>query len=496
MLHMQVRRLARKIALFSSTAAVIIATSTTPSVAAGTQASTAEAGKGAEATSAASARDLSLTIYTDNVAQVQDHRTVRLTGGRQQLQFDNVSAQIRSDTVSLAASGDLTIIEQNFDYDRLTPARLLQKAIGHEVTLVRTNSTTGAETRDRALVMATVGGVVLRSGDHLEVLHDDGLPVRVIFDDMPANLHARPTLSITVNGRHRGSEPVVLSYQTPGLGWHADYVALYDQNSSTLDVQGWVTLTNTSGTTYENATTTLVANIPDQDTDTDGEGAAGHFKFNPWGERATLRSAGTESGTRERLGDDYLFPLAGRTTIADQQTKQLTFLDAHGVPAAHGYEFRNGWRQESQSPSSARTCYFFSTGTHGGLGDQLPAGTLRMYLRDSKGDPQFIGESKISVTPMGSTLSLTTGDAFDVMVKPIVVARTTAGPGWRTDMSYELTNALPDPVHVVLQQDVASFTRVVSESQPSHAHGSFMTEWLVEVPANGTATVTASYEGL
>src|ERR1700730_10276149 len=218
----------------------------------------------ASATSATAAdRALSLTIYTDDLALVQDRRDVELTGGRQRLEFRDVSAQIRPETASLTAS-DISIVEQNFDFDLLTPAKLMEKAVGHEVTIVRVNTATGAETREQALVLATNGGVVLKIGQRIEVLRDDGLPVRVIFDQVPENLRARPTLSVTVIGGRAGTRPATLSYLTPGLGWKADYVALYNETDSKIDVQGWVTLTNSSGTTYDNAQTLLVAGSPSQ----------------------------------------------------------------------------------------------------------------------------------------------------------------------------------------------------------------------------------------
>ncbi len=443
-------------------------------------------------TAAASDQDLSVTIYADDLALVQDHRTVDLTGGRQRLEFQNVSAKIRSETVSLAAKDAFSIVEQNFDYDLLTPAKLMEKAVGHEVTIVRTNPGTGAETRETAQVLATNGGVVLKIGDHIEVLRDDGLPARVIFDKVPENLRARPTLSITVNGVRSGPVPVALSYLTPGLGWRADYVALFDEATSKIDVQGWVTLTNSSGTTYDNAKTLLVAGSPIHTDDNGGVTAR-------WGRgqpRPTLAQAGTESGSRERLGDYYLYPLAERTTIANLQTKQVSFLNVHGVPAEHGYEFRNNWMQTSNTPLSAQVVYRFSTSAHAGLGDQLPAGILRFYMRDKRGDPQFIGESRIDHTPMGSILSLSTGDAFDVKVQPTVEKRTRLGfLHWQTDMRYVVTNAMPKPVTVaVLQAGLWGDTSIKTESQKSTRRNADEAEWSVTVPANGTATLTASFE--
>jgi hypothetical protein len=456
--------------------------------AAATAPATAAAAKG---TAAAADQSLSVTIYASDLALVQDHRTVNLAGGRQRLEFENVSAEIRPETVSLAAR-DLTIIEQNFDYDLLSPAKLMEKAVGHEVTIVRTTPGTGAETREKALVLATNNGVVLKIGDKIEVLRDDGLPARVIFDKVPDNLRAHPTLSVTVDGAHSGTVPVTLSYLTPGLGWRADYVALFDEATSKIDVQGWVTLTNTSGTTYDNAQTLLVAGTP---TGANIPHGRGPVLWNP-PPRGTLQKAGTESGSRERLGDFYLYPLTERTTIANLQTKQVNFLDVHGVPAEHGYEFRNAWMQTANQPESAQTTYRFTNSAHGGIGDQLPAGVLRFYMRDKQGDPQFIGESQIGHTPMGSELSLATGDAFDIKVKPTVVNRTKLGKyRWQTDMQYELTNATPHPVTVdVLQSGLWGDTRVMTESQKSARRSAEMVEWKVTVPANGTTNLTASFD--
>src|SRR3984893_313319 len=207
-------------------------------------------------------RAVSVTIYNENLALVQDRRDIEIKSGRQRIEFQDVSAQIRPETVSLAAS-DLTIVEQNFDFDLLTPAKLMEKAVGQEITIVRVNPATGAELREQAQVLATNGGVVLKIGPRIEVLRDDGLPVRVIFNKVPDNLRARPTLSVTINGGHSGARPATLSYLTPGLGWRADYVALYNEVEGKIDVQGWVTLTNSSGTTYDNARTLLVAGSPD-----------------------------------------------------------------------------------------------------------------------------------------------------------------------------------------------------------------------------------------
>jgi hypothetical protein len=439
---------------------------------------------------AADAPGLAITIYANNQALVQDTRTLDLKSGRQRIEFKNVSAQIRSETVSLAGRG-LSIVEQNFDYDLLSPAKMMEKAVGHVVTIVHVNPTTGAETREQAEVLATNGGVVLKIGDQIEVLRDDGLPTRVIFDKVPDNLRASPTLSITLDAAEAGSRPATLSYLTPGLGWRADYVALFDEAASQIDVQGWVTLTNNSGTTYDNAATLLVAGNPSL------LGASDNGDEQPWRRpRPTLDQAGTESGTRERLGDYYLYPLAERTTIANEQTKQVSFLDVRGAPASHGYEYRLGWMQTIEQPQSARSVYRFSNSAKGGLGDQLPAGVVRFYIRDRKGSPQFIGESPIDHTPMGSDLSLATGDAFDVKVKSVVEKRESLSLfRWKTSMRYSLTNALPKPVTVALIQDgLWGDAAIVTESQKSRRLSADAAQWDVQVPASGKVDVTATFD--
>src|SRR5580692_11621405 len=425
-------------------------------------------------------RSLSVTIYNDNLALVQDRRDIEVKDGRQRIEFQDVSAQIRPETVSLSAA-DIAIVGQDLAFDLVTPAKLMEKAVGQEVTIVRVNPATGAETREQALVLATNGGVVLKIGDRIEVLRDDGLPVRVIFNKVPDNLRARPTLSVSIIGTHAGTRRATLSYLTPGLGWKADYVALYNESDSKIDVQGWVTLTNSSGTTYDNAQTLLVAGSP---AEVDG----GASIYRPQPRRPALQEAGTESGSRERLGDYYLYPLAERTTIANLQTKQVSFLDVQGVPAEHGYEYRNRWLGTAETPVSAKSVYSFSTSAHAGLGDQLPAGILRFYMRDKRGDPQFIGESRIDHTPMGSTLSLATGDAFDVKVHAVVEKRTRLSTfDWQTDMRYELTNALR-------QEGLWGDSSIKSESQKSVRSSAEAAEWSVTVPANGKATVTATFE--
>jgi len=428
--------------------------------------------------------DVSVTIYQNGQSLVQDVRTLDLPAGRTRQEFPDVSAQIRSETVTLSGPG-IGIVEQNFDFDLLSPDKLMEKAVGSVVTIVRTNPATGVETREQAKVLAANGGIVLQIGNRIEVLRDDGLPVRVVFDKVPENLRARPTLSVTVQTARAGRVPATLAYLTPGLGWTSDYVMLFDEAKGAIDVQGWVTLTNSTGTTYGNANVLLVAGNPDR-------GAGGFSRLT----RGTIDEAGTETGTRERLGDYYLYPLADRTTIANAQQKQVSFLDVKGAPARKAYEWTNGWLGTTPEPRSASTVLKFSTSKKGGLGDQLPAGTIRVYMRDARGDPQFIGENRIPATPMGSQMSIRTGDAFDVKGVSVVVERRRQSPGrWRTTMRYDFTNARPEPVMVDLAQDgLWGDVRVVEQAIVGERVSADRMEWKVPVPANGKASLSVVFD--
>ncbi len=462
--------------------------------------------------------DLSVTIYNNNLALVQDVRQVSLPPGRSRQEFPDVSAQIRPETVTLTGDG-FGIVEQNFDYDLLSPSALMEKAVGQTITLLRTNPATGAETRERATVLAANGGVVLKIGERIEILRDDGLPVRVIFDAIPPNLRARPTLSVSVEAQRGGTRPLTLSYLTPGMGWNADYVALFDEQAGRIDVQGWITLTNTTGTTFAKARALLVAG------DVGQVQQPQYYGGRPQRPRGNV--PGTESGGGQQLGDLHVYPIEGRTTIANAQTKQVSFLEVSSVPARKGYEYRNHWLGNDEEARSASSVLKFSNARAAGIGEALPAGTVRVYMRDARGQAQFVGESGIPHTPGGSALALRTGDAFDVKVRALVEKRdvitldewekyarwkVTYPDGstaeayaerpktyYRTQMRYIVTNARPVPVSVdVIQSGLNQWwwwreLRVPQESIQGVQDSADQRRWDVPVAANGTTELTVTF---
>jgi hypothetical protein len=432
--------------------------------------------------------ELSLTIYNKNIALIEHVRQITAPAGKQRIEFPGVSAQILPATVSFAAP-NVTLIEQNFDYDLLTPAKLMEKAVGSTVRLIRVNPATGAETSETAEVLSTVGGTVLRIGTRIEILREDNLPTRVIFDKVPENLRAQPTLSVLVNATKPVNETARLTYLTRGLTWSADYVAVFDEAKTETSMQGWITLKNSSGTTFSNARVQLVAgdvNLADNEDQW----------WQLWQQRrsSNVRSAGTENAGRQQLGDYYIYPIKPLTTVANNQDKQTSFLDVEGVKATKGYEVSYYGFASSDEPESASVRVRFSNSKAAGLGDALPSGIVRVYMRDAHGQPQFVGEDHIGHTSAGSELSLKIGDAFDVTVLP-TLEKTMRISKRKVDydMSYLVRNARSTPVVVTLRQDgLWRENFVLSETIKGRRTDSDSFAWDIPVPANGEATLKFS----
>jgi hypothetical protein len=427
---------------------------------------------------------LSITIYNGGEALVQDVRSLDLPAGRQRIELREVSNQITPSSVSLAAP-DLGIVEQNFDFDLLTPAKLMEKAVGKQVQIVRTNPGNGQQVTETATVLAANDGVVLKIGNRIEVLRDDGAPTRVIFDGVPQNLRARPTLSVTVDSARAGRRDATLTYLTRGLDWRADYVAVFDEKASRLDFQGWITLINLTSTTFADVKTDLVAGSPQ---------LGGIPRPTPI--RGVTRG-GTEAPTNtQQVGDTYLYPLKERTTIAANQQKQVGFIEADKVPAQRVYLYRANGFGSLTTPAHADAVLQFSNSRASGLAAPLPAGTVRIYMRGSDGALKLIGESAIGHTPQGSDLSLRTGEAFDITVKPTLESRTQVDRRrWRYAMSYVVANAKAEPVTVQLRQlAYAPNLKVLNESLKSRRANADELQWDVPVPAEGETKLTFEIE--
>jgi len=436
---------------------------------------------------------VSLTVYNQNVALVEDTRSLDIPAGRSRREFPGVSASIRPETVGLSGRG-LTVVEQNFDYDLLTPDKLMQSAVGDEIGIVRIVPGSGQEEVRRARVLAANQGVVLEIDGRIEVLRDDGVPTRVIFDEVPTNLRPRPTLSVTLDAQGAGRRDVALTYLTTGLQWRADYVARFDEAAGRLDLTGWVTLTNQSGVTFTNAETRVVAGDvalinPDQ----------------PYGGRyappppRAVRGNGVEAGGAQGLADVYIYPLPEPVTVANNQTKQVGLIDVANVPASKRYLWEAGYFTTEGEPRAAEVAILFSNSRASGVGTQLPAGIARVYVNDASGEPRFIGEDQVPHTPAGSDIVITTGQAFDVTVQPRLVssARVDGYAYWRGrtryTMEYTVRNARPEAVTVeVRQHGLGRDTRLSDQSIEGEVADANTLVWRVPVPANGETRLTAT----
>ena len=282
-------------------------------------------------------KNVAVTIYNQDLALIKEQRSVKLPAGPVDLALRDVSAKMRPETASLrtlTTGHQFEILEQNFDFDLLTPLAMLQKYVGRTVGIVRTHPTNGAETVERAEILSAADGVVLKIGDRIET----GVPGRIVYDAVPGNLRDRPTLVTKLVNKQAGEQRLELSYLSGGLGWQADYVAELDINDQYMNLHGWVTLTNQSGATYNNATLQLVAGdvhrVPVRDDNIQAMPPAMEL----------MRSKRDTGMAEESLLEYHLYTLPRPTTIKDNQTKQVSMLDANQVTVTkqlilQGYDF-------------------------------------------------------------------------------------------------------------------------------------------------------------
>ncbi|MDR2220732.1 MAG: DUF4139 domain-containing protein [Methylobacillus sp.] len=440
-------------------------------------------------------KSVAVTIYNENLALIKDQRTITLGSGQSALAFRDVSAQMRPETAllrSLNQPGKLAVIEQNFNFDLLTPQKLLEKFVGKTVGIVKTHPTTGAETIEQAQVLSANNGVVLKMGDRIET----GVPGRIIYNDVPANLRDRPTLTMALNNGGAAQQDVELSYLSGGLGWKADYVAELNANDDKLDLSGWVTLTNTSGTTYRNAKLQLVAgdvNRVQDEINYRMQGAAM--------ERAAP-AAPADKMAEESLLEYHLYTLDRPTTIAENQTKQVALLSASQVPVrkelllqGSNYYYSSSYGDLGQKMKVA-VYVEFDNKESAHLGMPLPKGIIRVYKKDGAGNAQFVGEDSIDHTPKNEKVRLKLGESFDVTAdKKQTDFKKLPNPAKGTAMfesAYEITlkNARKEAVTVVVQEPIPADWKVLNASHPHEKAASNTAVWKINVPAEGKTTLT------
>jgi hypothetical protein len=434
---------------------------------------------------------VALTIYNDDLALVKDARRVRLVRDFNRLAWREVSAQMRPETAqlrNLSNPAGFLLQEQNFDFDLLTPQKLLDKYVGREVSVIRTHPTSGAETRETATVLATNGGLVLKFADRIET----GVPGRLAFSGVPDTLRDKPTLVISLVNPTAGPQNLELSYLTGGLSWRADYVAELNAADDRLDLNGWVTLTNQSGASYPDARLQLVA----------GDVNRVREERPLTREVMTMAAkAGDAEMQQESLFEYHLYTLQRPTTLAENQTKQVALMSATRVPvkkefllAGQNYYYS---AQHGDLGQKIKVGVFVEFDNKGeGLGIPLPRGVVRMYKRDSQGNAQFVGEDRIDHTPKNETVRLKLGDAFDLTAdRKQTDFHKLAGTGrynYVYESAYEivLKNAKPEAATVTVREPMPGDWTMLSESQPHTKAASGTAEWKIKVPGEGRATLS------
>lgn len=434
---------------------------------------------------------VAVTIYNEDLALVKDSRKLTLANGLSSLSFRDVSAQIKPETAllrSLLPSTSLQVLEQNFDFDLLTPNKLLEKYVGQQVSVIRTHPTTGAETEETATVLSAQDGPVLKIGNRIETV----IPGRIVYPNVPGMLKDRPTLTTQLQYKGAEQSNLELSYLTSGLQWKADYVAELNHKEDAIDLSGWVTLTNTSGTSYPNAKVQLVAG------DVNRVREAIHPKVMMM--RTDVMEAAAPMPTEQALLEYHLYTLPRATTIAENQTKQVALLSAQHIPAhkellLNGADYYfHGQYPDIDKKLKVQVFIEFENKESSKLGLPLPKGTMRVYKKDSDGTAQFVGEDQIDHTPKNDTVRLKLGNAFDVTAERMQtdfknLSKQNQPPVYESAYTITLRNAKKEAVTVTVQEPIGGSWKILNESQPHQKTNAHQASWKINVPAEGDATL-------
>ncbi|MEE9330747.1 MAG: DUF4139 domain-containing protein [Methylophilaceae bacterium] len=433
---------------------------------------------------------VAVTIYNGNLALVKDTRKISLKRGFNAVAMRDVSAQMRPETAilrSINAPGSLSLFEQNFDFDLLTPTKMLEKYVGKVVTIIKTNPATGAETSEKATVLSANNGVVLKIGNRIET----GMPGRIVYDDVPANLRDRPTLITQLNNKGTQNQTVELSYLTGGLGWKADYVAELNDKENRLDLSGWVTLTNTSGASYKEAKLQLVAGDVNRVQRHRSRAKSRNMRSD------MMKAEADAPMSQEGLLEFHLYSLQRPTTIKENQTKQVALLSASSIPTTkelvlHGAQhyYRSQYDQ-IRTKMKVGVYIQFVNKKASKLGMPLPKGIMRVYKKDSLGNAQFVGEDSIDHTPKNEIVRLKLGNAFDVTAdKKQTDFKKVSNREFKTSFEITLKNAKKVPVTVTVQEPIGGDWRILSESARHKKINSHMAQWKIKIPAEGKTKLT------
>jgi hypothetical protein len=434
--------------------------------------------------------DLAVTVYNSDIALVRDVRELRLARGVAELRFMDIAATVNPATVhfrSISQPSQLDVLEQNYEYDLLEPDKLLRKYVGRDVTLVRMRQQGGTTTPEEVtarLLSYNNQPVWQIGGEIITGMHAD----HIRFPELPGNLYARPTLIWTLENGGAERHRVEAAYLAGKLSWAADYVLNVGRDDKTADLDGWVTLTNGSGTAFNNARLQLVAGDLNRVRQVIGRMAME-------ASRADVASAAPME--QEAFSEYHLYTLGRRTTINNAETKQVSLLGGTGVPVRKRYVvegqnfyYRNTYHPGAPIKDVVQVYYQFKNEEKAGLGMPMPAGTVRVYQADTKGGVQFVGEDRIGHTPKDETLNLKIGNAFDVVAERRQVDFQKTGPStYEVEFEITLRNHKPAPISVEVNEPVGGTWRMVRSSHEWTKTAAWATQFNVPVAANGSTVL-------
>jgi hypothetical protein len=370
---------------------------------------------------------VALTIYNIGTALVLDERTFALSAGQNVLNFTDVAAGIDPTSVQFHSLTDplgTRVLEQNYVYDLVDSSALLNRYLDQTIQAVAEDGTvyTGQ------LLSGRGGEIILRSDDGQVIVLSLANVRDLRFPDLPGGLITRPTLRWLLDSSSAGDQQLTLTYLTSGMNWSADYVVLLAQDSASLDLNGWITLNNTSGASFANATVKLVAGdvnrLPEYDQMMRNQIAA---------MAADVMPTPTEQVQQREFFEYQLYEIARPVTVGDNETKQVEFVSGADVPAStfFVYDASPAWMgyympdqyYGQTGITDVQNWLEFTTDEENGLGADLPAGRVRVYQEDVDGSALLIGENSIDHTPQGEDVQMYLGNAFDLV-------------GERTQVSY------------------------------------------------------------
>lgn len=413
---------------------------------------------------------VSLTVYNDDMALIREQRDFDLAGGMETVTLADVSGQINPATVhfSFVDGYNFTLLEQNFDFDLLSPDKLLQKVIGREITMLNKD---GSQLTGKLLSVGGDGGNVVEAPDGRIMLNVPGSAV--LPADAAAQLQLRPSLSWLIDsapgGRHTGE----VSYLSHGLSWNADYVLLLNADETAADIEGWVTLSNYSGTTYKDAMLKLVAG--DVNVVADTNALVGAL------EESIADMEAPAQFLEQQFFEYHLYDLQRKTTIRNNEVKQVGLLAADAVPLKKSYLY------EPYDRSGVVVQFDLTNDESSGLGLPLPAGIVRFFKRDSSGAEQYLSQDSIEHTPKDEKVTLTLGTAFNVIGETKELASRDLANGWIGDYRISLRNHKATAVVVDVPVRFDRYSQLLNTSLPFEMVNAYTAMFHVEVAADGYA---------